>query len=70
MYELIRNKEDKTMVEAMKLSTKYMFKYELNPAIIAACDSKKQFDKYMKCLEENKLEEFDLFDIKYELNLL
>lgn len=70
MYDLIRNKELKSMVEAMKVSTKFMFRYELNPAIIAACNSKNELDKYLYCLEKNKLEEFDVFDIKYELNLL
>lgn len=70
MYDLIRNKELKSMVEAMKISTKFMFRYELNPAIIAACNSKKELDKYLDCLEKNKLEEFDIFDIKFELNLL
>lgn len=69
-YDLIRNKELKSMVEAMKVSTKFMFRYELNPAIIAACNSKKELDSYLKCLEQNKLDEFKSFDIKYELNLL
>lgn len=70
MYDLIRNKELKSMVEAMKISTKFMFRYELNPAIIAACNSKRELDRYLFCLEQNKLEEFDIFDIKFELNLL
>lgn len=70
MYDLIRNKELKSMVEAMKVSTKFMFRYELNPAIIAACNSKSELDNYLDCLEQNRLEEFESFDIKYELNLL
>ncbi len=70
MYDLIRNKELKSMIEAMHLSTKVMFKYELNPAIIAACNTKDELDEYLKCLTENKLEEFNAFDIKFELNLL
>lgn len=70
MYELIRNRELKSMVEAMKLSTKFMFKYELNPAIIAACNTQEELDEYLKCLENNQLEDFQVFDIKFELNLL
>lgn len=70
MYDLVRNKEFRSMLEAMKVSTKFMFKYELNPAIIAACNSMEELDKYLNCLEKNKLEEFDIFDIKFELSLL
>lgn len=69
-YELIRNREFKSMFEAMKVSTKFMFKYDLNPAIIAACNTKDELDQYMKCLEKNELENFNIFDIKFELNLL
>lgn len=70
MYDLIRNKELKSMIEAMRLSTKFMFKYDLNPAIIAACNTKDELDEYLRCLSENKLEEFRSFDIKFELSLL
>ncbi len=69
-YELIRNREFKSMFEAMKVSTKFMFKYDLNPAIIAACNSKDELNEYMSCLEKNELEKFNIFDIKFELNLL
>lgn len=70
MYELVRNKEFKSMLEAMKVASKFMFRYELNPAIIAACNSMEELNKYLNCLEKNTLEEFDIFDIKFELSLL
>jgi len=70
MYDLIRNKELKSMIEAMRISTKFMFKYDLNPAIIAACNTKDELDEYLRCLSENRLEKFNAFDIKFELNLL
>ena len=69
-YELIRNKEMKSMFEAMKQASKLMFKYDLNPAVIAACNSKVQLDSYLDCLENKKIEDFNCFDIKFDLNLL
>ena len=69
-YELIRNKELKSMVDAVRCSTKLMFKYDLNPAIIAACKTQNELDFYLECMESNNLSNFDCFDIKFDLNLM
>ncbi len=69
-YELIRNREFKSMVKAVRYSTKLMFRYELNPAIIAACKSQKELELYLNCMQNNSLEDFDCFNIKFDLNLL
>lgn len=42
-----------------------MLNYSLNPAVIAACRNEDELDIYLDCLEENELEQFDIFDIKY-----
>lgn len=69
-YHLVRNKEMRSMIEAMKVSSKLMFQYDVNPAVIAACKSKKELNQYMHCIEQNKLEDFSCFKIKFDLNLL
>ena len=44
-----------------------MFKYELNPIIIAACRNLNELDIYLDCLEENELYDFKCFKIKFEV---
>lgn len=67
-YSLIRDKEMKSIMDAFKYAIDLMFKYELNPAIIAACKSEKQLDEYLHCLETNNLENFKYFNIKFEIS--
>ena len=38
--------------------------------IIAAVKNKKQLEEYIKCVDENKLDDFKYFKIKYEINPL
>ena len=44
-----------------------MFKYELNPIVIAACRNLDELDIYLDCLDNNELYEFSCFDIKFEV---
>lgn len=69
-YALIRDREMKSIMDAFKYSIDLMFKYELNPAIIAACKSEKQLEDYLQCLSYNKLDDFKHFTIKFEINPL
>ncbi len=69
-YSLIRDKEGKSIVEALRLAMDLMFKSELNPAIIAGCKYQEQLDNYLKCLEFNNLESFNDFEIKFDVNLI
>lgn len=69
-YSLIRDREVKSIVEALKYAIDLMFKYELNPAIIAACKTQEQLENYLECLESNKLDNFKDFKIKFEINPL
>lgn len=38
-----------------------------HPAIIASCKSIDDLDIYLACLEDNRLDSFDKFKIKYEI---
>ena len=67
-YSLIRDREGKSIIEALKYSVDLMFKYELNPAIIAAYKTQEELENYINCLEANQLNNFNEFEIKFELN--
>ena len=67
-YSLIRDRESKSIIDAFKYALEFMFRYELNPVIIAACKTQEQLENYMSCLEKNKLDEFNDFEIKFEIN--
>jgi len=67
-YSLIRDKEAKPFIEALKYGLDMMFKAKLNPAIIAACSSQEELERYLHCLEKNKLSEFKDFEIRFEIN--
>lgn len=66
-FHLIRNKEKGTITKALDLGLELMFKYELNPIIIAACRNLDELDIYLDCLEENELYDFSCFEIKFEV---
>lgn len=67
-YSLIRDREMKSVVDAFKYAIDLMFKYELNPAIIAACKSEKQLNEYLECLSSNTLDNFKYFKIEFEVS--
>lgn len=69
-YTLIRDRESKSVLDAIKFSVDLMFRYNLNPAIIAACKTQEQLENYLSCLDGNKLDEFSDFEIIFELNPL
>ena len=67
-YSLYRDREASSSIEALKKATALALKKDLNPAIIAACKTKKQLNNYLLCLEENKLDDFEDFQIIYDVN--
>lgn len=69
-YSLIRDREAKSIMEAIKYSMNLMFTYELNPTIIAACKTQSQLENYLDCLQNNELDNFKDFEIKFEINPL
>ena len=66
-FHLIREKEKGSITKALDLGLELMFKYELNPIIIAACRNLDELDIYLDCLEENELYDFTCFEIKFEI---
>ena len=67
-YALIRDREGKSIIEAMKVAFDLMLKYELNPTIIAGCKTQEQLENYLNCLDNNQLNNFKEFEIRFELN--
>lgn len=68
-YKLIKEKEKGSNFKALGLAFELLGNYNLHPAIISSCNSLDELDIYLACLEENALEDFQFFDIKYEIPL-
>lgn len=66
-FNLIKNKQHGSILSALDLGLELMFKYELNPIIIAACRNIDELDIYLDCLENNELHDFKCFEIKFEI---
>lgn len=65
-YYLVRKRERRNVVIALIYAMIFVTKTELNPAVIAACKTQKELSEYMKCLKENKLENFTHFKVVYD----
>ena len=66
-YKLVTEKEKGSKVKAIGLGIELFFNYNLHPAIITACKSLNELDIYLACLEDNTLDDFQFFDVKYEI---
>ena len=66
-FNLIRNKEKGSITKALDLGLELMFKYELNPIIIAACRNLDELDIYLSCMEDDEVHEFPCFEVKFEI---
>lgn len=66
-YNLMRRREHSSRLKALSLASELFMNYNLHPAIISACRNIDQLDIYLACLEDNTLNEFKFFDIKYEV---
>ena len=66
-YALIRDREGKSVLDALKYSFDLMFRDDLNPAIIAACKTQQQLEDYLYCLEHKNLEDFKHFKIQFHV---
>lgn len=69
-YSLIRDREAKSVFDALKYALSVMFEYDLNPAIISACKTEEALNFYIECLESKNLSKFNLFKIEFRLNPL
>lgn len=65
-YKLVTQKEQGSLIKAFSLASELFFYYNLHPAIITACNSLDELDIYLACLEDNTLNDFKFFNIKYE----
>ena len=68
-YKLVKNKEKSSIFKALALGFELFGNYSLHPAIITACNSLDELDIYLACLDENDLDDFKFFNIKYEVPL-
>ncbi len=66
-YKLVTQKEHLSKIKAFSLASELFANYSLHPAIITACKSLDELDIYLACLEDNCLEDFSFFDIKFEI---
>lgn len=66
-YKLITKKEKGSFSEALDLGLELMFKSNLHPALIRACKNIKELDFLLDCIEQNRLSDFSLFKIKFEM---
>ena len=64
---LVMKKEHGSFFKAVDLAFELMFKYNLNPIIIAACRNLEELDIYLDCLDENELFDFNCFKIRFEV---
>ena len=69
-FNLITTKENGSILKALDLGIELMFKYDLNPIIIAACRNLDELDIYLDCLDKNELYDFKCFEIIFEVNPL
>lgn len=68
-YKLVKEREHGSKTKALELAFELLLNYNLHPAIITACKNLDELDIYIACLEDNTLDEFEFFDIKYEIPL-
>jgi hypothetical protein len=66
-YKLATKKEHLSKAKALALASELFANNNLHPAIITACKSLDELDIYLCCLEDDTLEDFHFFDIKYEI---
>lgn len=66
-YKLVKEKEKGSIFKALALAFELLGNYSLHPAIITACKSIDELDIYLACLDENSLDDFKFFNIKYEI---
>lgn len=65
-YNLMRNREEKNIIISLIYAIILFGMKKLNPAIIAACKTKRELEKYIDCLKDNHLENFKIFNTVYE----
>ena len=65
-FNIAKNKCNYSSLKAMKFANSVKRIENVNPLIIRACKDTTEIEFYIDCLENNKLDEFNLFIIKEE----
>ena len=65
-FKLMREREKATLKESMKYAIDLIWERKLHPAIITACKTQDELDIYLACLDENNLQLFDFFEIRFD----
>ena len=65
-YDLMRNRENQPVSEAVKKAYDISMNSKIHPAIIRACKTHYELDLYISCLEDDNLSNFKIFDIIIE----
>lgn len=65
--KLCKISEDCRKIDSISLALEMMRKRYLHPSIITACRSIDELNVYLDCLEKDELDDFEIFNIKYEL---
>lgn len=65
-YYLIRRREGRNFLVALIYAIMFITRSQIDPAVIAACKTRRELVEYMKCLKENKLENFKHFKVIYD----
>ncbi len=65
---LISKSDESKSLYTLTLPVEMMFKRYLHPAIISACRNLDELNVYLDCLEKNELDDFKIFNIKYEIH--
>ena len=68
-FKLVKEREKGSTVKAFSLAFELFGNYNLHPAIISACNSLDELDIYLACLDDNTLDDFHFFNIKFEIPL-
>lgn len=66
-HKLMRKREKASKLKAFSLAMELLGNYNLHPAVIAACKNLDELDVYLACLEDNTLNDFHFFDVKFEI---
>lgn len=65
-FKLMRKRENAPFGESLKYALNLIFERKLHPAIITACKTQDDLDIYLACLEDNMLQLFDAFEIRFD----
>ena len=65
-YRLMREREYESFAKSFSFAIKTMNNYKLHPAVITACRNIDELKCFLGCLEEDSVDSFDIFDIKFD----